>query len=158
MTQSVTNDPRSLAGEELLGWFVDNLRTAIDRRGYRMIQENEQTDEGGIVLYPVAPSGPKSFRRRNRAVFVVGIDEAETYPEVPLKTGYPMLLRTLSNLFIMICQNGQAGQPGGLLLHARARLLRDSVPGRPGGLLRANRRPPRPARDLATDHRERLRA
>ena len=111
MTQSVTDDPRSLAGEALLGWFVTNLRAEIDRRGYRLIEQNEQTDEGGIVLYPVGPKGPKSFRRKNRAVFVVGVDHAETYPEVPLKTGYPMLLRTLSNLFIMICQNGKAGSP-----------------------------------------------
>lgn len=111
MTQPVTNDPRSVAGEELLGWFVDHLRTAIDQRGYRQIAENEQTDEGGIVLYPVASTGPRSFRRRNRAVFVVGIDQAESFPEVPLKTGYPMLLRTLSNLFILICKEGREGNP-----------------------------------------------
>src|SRR5688500_8693861 len=85
MTQSMTNDPRSLAGEALLGWFVTHLREEIDHRGYRLIEQNEQTDEGGIVLYPVGPGGPRSFRRKNRAVFVVGIDEAETYPEVPLK-------------------------------------------------------------------------
>ena len=72
-----------------------------------LIGKDEQTDEGGIVLYPVGPSGPRSFRRRNRAVFVVGIGEAETYPEEPLKAGYPMLLRTLANLFIMICEKGR---------------------------------------------------
>jgi hypothetical protein len=111
MTQSVTNDPRSLAGEELLSWFVTHLRQEIDNRGYRLIEKDEQTDEGGIVLYPVQPGGPRSFRRKNRAVFVVGIDQADTYPELPLKTGYPMLLRTLSNLFILICKNGKAGSP-----------------------------------------------
>jgi hypothetical protein len=111
MTQSVTNDPRSLAGEELLSWFVTHLREEIDNRGYRLIEKDEQTDEGGIVLYPVQPGGPRSFRRKNRAVFVVGIDQADTYPELPLKTGYPMLLRTLSNLFILICKNGKAGSP-----------------------------------------------
>jgi hypothetical protein len=111
MTQSVTNDPRSLAGEELLSWFVTHLREEIDNRGYRLIEKDEQTDEGGIVLYPVQPGGPRSFRRKNRAVFVVGIDQADTYPELPLKTGYPMLLRTLSNLFILICKNGRAGSP-----------------------------------------------
>jgi ribulose-5-phosphate 4-epimerase/fuculose-1-phosphate aldolase len=111
MTQSVSSDPQSLAGEELLHWFMTHLRAEIDRRGYRLIEKDEQTDEGGIVLYPVAPSGPRSFRRKNRAVFVVGIDDAETYPEVPLKTGYPMLLRTLANLFIMICEKGRLGSP-----------------------------------------------
>lgn len=111
MSQSIAADPQKLAGEELLSWFVSNLRSEIDERGYRLVQENEQTDEGGIVLYPVGPNGPRSFRRRNRAVFVVGIDAAETYPDVPLKTGYPMLLRTLSNLFIMICKIGKENSP-----------------------------------------------
>ena len=72
MTHSVSSDPQSLAGEELLSWFVTHLRAEIDRRGYRLIGKDEQTDEGGIVLYPVGPSGPRSFRRKNRAVFVVG--------------------------------------------------------------------------------------
>src|SRR3982750_618477 len=72
--------PRSLTREHPPRWFLAHLRARIDERGYRMIAENEQTDEGGIVIYPVAPTGPKSFRRRNRAVFVVGIDDAATYP------------------------------------------------------------------------------
>ena len=92
-------------------WFVERLRAEINRRGYRLVEESEQTDEGGIVIHPVGPGGPRSFRRRNRAVFVVGVGEAERYPEVPLKTGYPMLLRTLSNLFIMVCEKGREGTP-----------------------------------------------
>ncbi|HET7056170.1 MAG TPA: class II aldolase/adducin family protein, partial [Thermomicrobiales bacterium] len=111
MTQSISHDPQSLAGGALLDWFVTRLRAEIDQRGYRLIGQDEQTDEGGIVLYPVGPEGPKSFRRRNRAVFVVGIDSAESYPEEPLKVGYPMLLRTLANLFIMICEKGRQGSP-----------------------------------------------
>jgi hypothetical protein len=111
MTHGTSVDPTTLTGQDLLSWFVDRLRAKIDQRGYRLIAENEQTDEGGIVLYPVGPNGPKSFRRRNRAVFVVGVDTTPNYPEIPLKTGYPMLLRTLSNLFILVCENGKSGSP-----------------------------------------------
>ena len=111
MTQGTIVDPTTLTGATLLGWFVDRLRAKIDQRGYRLIAETEQTDDGGIVLYPVGPNGPRSFRRRNRAVFVVGIDSAPSYPEIPLKAGYPMLLRTLSNLFILVCENGKEGSP-----------------------------------------------
>ena len=111
MSQSTSVSPTQLAGEELLGWFVENLRLRINARGYRIIEENEQTDDGGIVLYPVGPGGPKSFRRRNRAVFVVGINHAQTFPDEPLKVGYPMLLRTLANLFIMICKDGKSSSP-----------------------------------------------
>jgi len=96
---------------DLLTWFTTNLREKINAEGYRLIEPKEVTDEGGIVLHPIGPEGPKSFRRRNRAVFVVGLGEAESYPEEPLKTGYPLLLRTLANLFILIVHNGKKGSP-----------------------------------------------
>ena len=109
MSQAVA--PAADADRALQAWFVEKLRAKINERGYRLIEENEQTDEGGIVLHPIGPQGPRTFRRRNRAVFVVGIGEAERYPEIPLKTGYPMLLRTLANLFIMICKEGREASP-----------------------------------------------
>jgi ribulose-5-phosphate 4-epimerase/fuculose-1-phosphate aldolase len=37
--------------------------------------------------------------------------EAYHYPTVPLKTGYPLLLRTLANLFVLIVHNGRQGSP-----------------------------------------------
>ncbi len=117
MTHATTAPPPSgpslATGSDLAlqTWFVERLRATIHERGFRLVEESEQTDEGGIVIHPVGPQGPRSFRRRNRAVFVVGVGEAERYPEVPLKTGYPMLLRTLANLFIMICKEGRAGTP-----------------------------------------------
>jgi hypothetical protein len=96
---------------ELLDWFRKGLRDEIDAEGYRIVEPDQLTDEGGIVLHPIGPDGPRSFRRRNRAVFVVGLGEAESYPEEPLKTGYPLLLRTLANLFILIVHNGKKGSP-----------------------------------------------
>jgi ribulose-5-phosphate 4-epimerase/fuculose-1-phosphate aldolase len=42
---------------------------------------------------------------------VIGLGEAERYPEIPLKTGYPLLLRTLANLFILVVHNGKQGSP-----------------------------------------------
>jgi hypothetical protein len=96
---------------ELLDWFTTNLRDQIKTQGYRLVEGSAPTDEGGIVLHPIGPEGPRSFRRRNRAVFVVGLGEAETYPEEPLKTGYPLLLRTLANLFILIVHKGRQGSP-----------------------------------------------
>ena len=96
---------------ELLDWFAAGLHHRIKAEGYRLVEPGEKTDDGGIVLHPVGPEGPKSFRRRNRAVFVVGLGEAERYPEEPLKTGYPLLLRTLANLFLLIVHNGKKGSP-----------------------------------------------
>lgn len=95
----------------LRDWFAGNLRAAIVDRGFRLVEEDSPADEGGIVLHVVDAEKPHSFRRKNRAVFVVGIGEAERYPEEPLKTGYPMLLRTLANLFIMVVHEGKHGGP-----------------------------------------------
>jgi ribulose-5-phosphate 4-epimerase/fuculose-1-phosphate aldolase len=96
----------------LRDWFAVNLRAAIVERGFRLVEEEAVADEeGGIVLHVVDTEKPRSFRRKNRAIFVVGIGEAENYPEEPLKTGYPMLLRTLANLFIMVVRKGKQGGP-----------------------------------------------
>lgn len=95
----------------LLDWFTRNLRETIKEKGYRLVEPDEITDEGGIVLHPIDAAAPKSFRRKNRAVFVVGIGEAEEPPDIPLKAGYPFLLRTLANLFILVVQKGQSGNP-----------------------------------------------
>src|SRR4051794_10909634 len=95
----------------LRDWFAVNLRAAIVERGFRLVEEDAPAEEGGIVLHVVDAEKPRSFRRKNRAIFVVGIGEAERYPEEPLKTGYPMLLRTLANLFIMVVREGKQGGP-----------------------------------------------
>jgi len=108
---AVASKTAAAGSGELLDWFSSNLRQHIVSKGYRLVEPSEITDEGGIVLYPIGPDGPKSFRRRNRAVFVVGMGEAENYPTEPLKTGYPLLLKTLANLFILIVHNGKQGSP-----------------------------------------------
>jgi hypothetical protein len=105
------NQADNVTGGPLTDWFTRGLQATIKSRGYSFVEENARSDEGGIFLYPLGPEGPRSFRRRNRAIFVVGIGETQNYPEVPLKTGYPLLLRTLSNLFILVCHNGKSGHP-----------------------------------------------
>jgi hypothetical protein len=109
MAKSNVADVDKVSGGTLVEWFTDGLKRTILERGYSFVDEHSPKDEGGIYLYPVGPEGPKSFRRRNRAIFVVGIGESETYPEEPLKTGYPLLLRTLANLFILVCRHGKSG-------------------------------------------------
>jgi ribulose-5-phosphate 4-epimerase/fuculose-1-phosphate aldolase len=87
------------------------LRDVIKDRGYRLVEPDEVTDEGGIVVHPVDTEAPTSVRRKNRAVFVVGVGETDEPPSEPLKTGYPLLLRTLANLFILVVKNGKNGNP-----------------------------------------------
>jgi ribulose-5-phosphate 4-epimerase/fuculose-1-phosphate aldolase len=108
---AVVTQETDVRSGELLNWFAANLRSTIRERGYHLVEGTMPADEGGIVLHPIGPEGPKSFRRRNRAVFVIALGEADHYPTVPLKTGYPLLLRTLANLFVLIVHNGRQGSP-----------------------------------------------
>ena len=109
MAQTQTTPASNMPREELLAWFTERLGRTIRDRGYRLVTEQSQPDEGGIILHPIDLDSPRSFRRRNRAIFVVGIGVGDEAPEVPLRTGYPLLLRSLGNIFILLIPKGKNG-------------------------------------------------
>lgn len=94
----------------LRDWFVDGLRAKLHEKGYPVVEGEQPAERGGIALHPVDTAAPKSFRRRNRAVFVVGIGEGEDAPQVPLATLYPLQLRSLGNIFVLVVRNGHGGE------------------------------------------------
>lgn len=96
--------------EDLLTWYTDNLARTIKERGYKLVDEESQPDEGGIVLHPIDLDAPRSIRRRNRAIFVAGIGVGDEVADIPLKTGYPLLLKSLANLFMLLIPNGPGGK------------------------------------------------
>jgi ribulose-5-phosphate 4-epimerase/fuculose-1-phosphate aldolase len=98
----------------LVAWFTDGLRATMLAQGLHLVEEGsaaERAGESGVVLHPFDSAAPRSYRRRSRAVFVVGVGEAEAAPEEPLKTGYPLLLYSLANLFILVARTGKRGSP-----------------------------------------------
>jgi hypothetical protein len=99
----------------LRDWFAENLREIMVARGYRIVEKGSAAesaeDEAGVVLHTVDTKRPRSYRRKSRAIFVVGIGEADEAPEEPLKTGYPLLLYSLANLFVLIVRDGRKGSP-----------------------------------------------
>lgn len=111
MASTLQNRTDGANSGSLLDWFSSNLAQIIKANDYNLVSDAADSDESGIVLHPVDAAAPKSFRRKNRAVFVVAIGEAEDAPEIPLKAGYPYLLRTLANLFILMVKNGKSGKP-----------------------------------------------
>jgi hypothetical protein len=113
--RSVTAERASQStGDSLLPWFVEGLRARMLAEGHRLVEEGsaaERAGEPGVVLHPVDANAPHSYRRRSRAVFVVGIGEADRTPDEPLKAGYPFLLYTLANLFVLVAKEGKQGSP-----------------------------------------------
>lgn len=80
--------------------FSDGLRRAFERHGYQLASSPD--DEIRIVFHMVPPEAPRPFRRKAKATYVVSMAYVSDTPEDVLRFGYPLLVRTLSNLFILL--------------------------------------------------------
>jgi ribulose-5-phosphate 4-epimerase/fuculose-1-phosphate aldolase len=101
--------PRTFAwsGEphgERLRWFAAGLRTAMLDQGYAEI--DQPGPDVAVVLHFVDPDAAKPYRRKNAPTFVVVLAELETPPADILRTGYPLLVRGLANLCVMVSPSG----------------------------------------------------
>ncbi len=93
-------------------WFLTNLQERMVAGGYRLVEPAlGAAADGGVILHPVDVEAVRGFRRRSRAVFVVGVGEAELAPADPLRAGYPLLIRALANLFILVVRRWHDGRP-----------------------------------------------
>ena len=92
-------------------WVMQGLRETLAQAGIGLRQESpgdEHENETGVVLHVVEPAAPRAYRRRSRAVFVVGVAELASTPDDVLRTGYPILIRSLSNLLVLLVRDGAA--------------------------------------------------
>lgn len=87
------------AGPQATSWqetIISGLADTLERRGHT---RNEGASFPQLVLHPVSWEAPRPFRRQSRATFVVAVAEAPEGTE-PLTVGYPVLIRSISNLLI----------------------------------------------------------
>jgi ribulose-5-phosphate 4-epimerase/fuculose-1-phosphate aldolase len=105
--------PRAPITGDLLTWFLANVRQTMAARGLRVLDggsgDAASHDEAGVVLYPVDPQAPRGYRRRSKAIFVVGVAELDAVPADAVKAGYPLLARSLSNVLILLAHGGAPG-------------------------------------------------
>jgi len=99
------------AGGALTAWFLDGVSAELSARGYPVQRDRERdaTDidpNVRVVLNAVDADEPHSFRRRSKEIFVVGVAELPDSPDDMLRAGYPLLVRSLSNVFVPIARNG----------------------------------------------------
>jgi hypothetical protein len=59
-----------------------------------------------VVLHFVDPDAAKPYRRKNAPTFVVALAELDATPSDMLRTGYPLLVRGLANLCVMVSPSG----------------------------------------------------
>jgi ribulose-5-phosphate 4-epimerase/fuculose-1-phosphate aldolase len=104
-----TVDPRSFAlyGEgdtPRMRWFVEGLRRLMLERGYHELPE--PGPEVQVVVNRVDPEKPRPYRRKSAPTFVVAVADVGEPPEDVLRAGYPLLVRALANLAVMVSDDG----------------------------------------------------
>jgi ribulose-5-phosphate 4-epimerase/fuculose-1-phosphate aldolase len=85
---------------ERMRWFADGLRTAMLDQGYTEV--GQAGPEVAVVLHFLDPDAARPYRRKNAPTFVVALAELPTTPSDVLRTGYPLLVRGLANLCVMV--------------------------------------------------------
>jgi len=88
-----------LASTPRLRRFADGVSRALERHGHARIGD---PDRASLVLNFFPADDPRSFRRKSRSVFLAGVTRVTEVGEPALGTGYPLLVRSLSNLQVVL--------------------------------------------------------
>jgi ribulose-5-phosphate 4-epimerase/fuculose-1-phosphate aldolase len=88
-------------------WLAEGLRTALLEHGYTEV--DTPGPEVAVVLHFVNPEAARPYRRKNAPTFVVALAEFPSTPADMLRTGYPLLVRGLANLCVMVSPDGERG-------------------------------------------------
>ncbi len=78
-------------------WFADGLRQVMEANGHTYADE---ADTASLVVNFIDQENPRPFRRRAQAIFVASVAEVDLQFERPVHEGYPLLVRSLSNVLI----------------------------------------------------------
>ncbi|MET0276516.1 MAG: class II aldolase/adducin family protein [Acidimicrobiia bacterium] len=85
-------------------WFADGLRVAMLDQGYTEVAE--PGPDVAVVLHVLDPANARPYRRKNAPTFVVVMAELDAPPDDVLRAGYPLLVRGLANLCVMVSPMG----------------------------------------------------
>jgi ribulose-5-phosphate 4-epimerase/fuculose-1-phosphate aldolase len=98
-------DPRSFAvngdpTSDRMHWFTQGLRRAMLHRGYHEL--DAPGPEMQVVLHQIDPERARPYRRKSAPTFVVALADVGRPPDDVLRHGYPLLVRALANLCVMV--------------------------------------------------------
>jgi hypothetical protein len=94
------NDLRTSA---VLERFVGGLTDSLQHAGYTQLDAPGPSTN--VVLHSIDADAPRPYRRKAAPTFVIAIAELDTIPEDRvelLRVGYPLLVRALANLCVMV--------------------------------------------------------
>jgi ribulose-5-phosphate 4-epimerase/fuculose-1-phosphate aldolase len=89
----------------MVAWFLDGVTQRLEARGHPVYRPHGRDavalgPDVRVILNAVPADAPRSFRRRSKDIFVVGLAELDDRPDDMLQAGYSLLVRSLSNVFI----------------------------------------------------------
>jgi ribulose-5-phosphate 4-epimerase/fuculose-1-phosphate aldolase len=80
--------------------FVGGLTRLMADHGYRALDEPGPDTQ--VVLHSIDADAARPYRRKAAPTFVIAIAELPAPPDDLLRTGYPLLVRGLANLCVMV--------------------------------------------------------
>jgi hypothetical protein len=93
--------------DEQFRWFASGLKKVMEGRGHAWVDD---ADEAALVVNFFPHDRPRPYRRRAQAIFLVSVSEVPPPFENAIPEGYPLLIRSLSNLFIGVV-GGESDNP-----------------------------------------------
>ncbi|HUF85713.1 MAG TPA: class II aldolase/adducin family protein [Acidimicrobiia bacterium] len=88
-------------------WFADGLGRALVDHGYE--QQPAPGPEVQVVLHHLDPDNARPYRRKSAPTFVVALAPMAAPPDDVLRAGYPLLVRGLANLCVMVSPSARDG-------------------------------------------------
>jgi ribulose-5-phosphate 4-epimerase/fuculose-1-phosphate aldolase len=85
---------------DVVDWFTRGLARVMSAAGYQA--QAEPGPDVQVVLHVVDLARPRPYRRKSAPTFVVAVAEVDEPPEDLLRTGYPVLVRGLANLVVLV--------------------------------------------------------
>ena len=89
---------------DLVAWFTDGLTDVMAAAGYEA--RPAPGPDVQVVLHTLDLTRPRPYRRKRAPTFVIAIVGVDDRPEDLLRTGYPILVRGVANLAVLVSQTG----------------------------------------------------
>jgi ribulose-5-phosphate 4-epimerase/fuculose-1-phosphate aldolase len=90
-----------------MDWFARGLRQAMIDRGYD--EQESPGPEVQVVLHHLDPDNARPYRRKSAPTFVVALAHMSPPPDDLLRAGYPLLVRGLANLCVIVSDRDDGG-------------------------------------------------
>src|SRR5271157_4641726 len=94
------------AGSPGQAWFLDGLAGVLAGAGYEA--RSAPGPDVQVVLHAVDVDATRPYRRRHAPTFVVAVAAVPERPDDLLRVGYPVLVRGLANLAVLVSEHGPA--------------------------------------------------